>query len=184
MIRKLFMKREFNRKKLWLYFILNIVALALLILNSFIKVPPGFWGTSLIIFFLLLLGLCLFLLAEFVILIPKTKESLPSIFIGSALVIFLMIITYADIYLQIYHLKGGQTFSGTYLTGEDFLYYSITTFTTTGYGDVSSSHIVSNAVASLEMITGFMSNTLLMGILTARLLNKGITVKGDDRSKE
>jgi voltage-gated potassium channel len=95
-----------------------------------------------------------------------------------------MIITYADIYLQIYHLKGGQTFSGTYLTGEDFLYYSITTFTTTGYGDVSSSHIVSNAVASLEMITGFMSNTLLMGILTARLLNKGITVKGDDRSKE
>ncbi|MGG0384839.1 two pore domain potassium channel family protein [Priestia filamentosa] len=184
MIRKLFMKQEFNRKKLWLYFILDIVALALLILNSFIKVPSGFWGTSLLIFFLLLLGLCLFLLAEFVILIPKTNESLPSIFTGSALVISLMIITYADIYLQIYHLKGGQTFSGTYLTGEDFLYYSITTFTTTGYGDVSSSHIVSNAVASLEMMTGFMSNTLLMGILTAKLVNKGIKVKGDDRSKE
>ncbi|WP_163103017.1 ion channel [Peribacillus alkalitolerans] len=174
MKKKFFHLGEFNKKKLIFYFILNILAFALLVVFSFIKVKHGIGVYILVIVFLMFYIICLYLLYEFIISIPKTKARLRNIVIGSALLLGLILLTYANLYLQVYRIKGDKAFnfSGKSLSGNDFLYYSITTFTTTGYGDITSIGITSNAIAASEMILGMVTNTVLMAIIAAKLITK------------
>ncbi|WP_191565610.1 ion channel [Metabacillus idriensis] len=165
----MFGKREFNKKKLFIYVALNLVMIALLLAETFLHMNiPAFF---LFILFVLL-SVCIYLLFEFIISIPKTEESLQSIFTGSGLLISLIITTYANLYLQVYRMKGEKAFkfSGEELSGNDFMYYSITTFTTTGFGDITSIGMLSNMIAASEMLTGFIISTLFMALLTSKLV--------------
>ncbi|PLR68706.1 ion channel [Bacillus sp. UMB0893] len=165
----MFGKREFNKKKLFIYVALNLVMIALLLAETFLHMNiPVFF---LFILFVLL-SVCIYLLFEFIISIPKTEESLQSIFTGSGLLISLIITTYANLYLQVYRMKGEKAFkfSGEELSGNDFMYYSITTFTTTGFGDITSIGMLSNIIAASEMLTGFIISTLFMALLTSKLV--------------
>ncbi|WP_191561479.1 ion channel [Metabacillus idriensis] len=165
----MFEKREFNKKKLFIYVALNLVMIALLLAETFLHMNiPAFF---LFILFVLL-SVCIYLLFEFIISIPKTEESLQSIFTGSGLLISLIITTYANLYLQVYRMKGEKAFkfSGEELSGNDFMYYSITTFTTTGFGDITSIGMLSNMIAASEMLTGFIISTLFMALLTSKLV--------------
>ncbi|UAL50236.1 hypothetical protein K8L98_13220 [Metabacillus dongyingensis] len=50
------------------------------------------------------------------------------------------------------------------------MYYSITTFTTTGFGDITSIGVISNMIAASEMLIGFIISTLFMAIITSKLI--------------
>ncbi|WP_420812928.1 ion channel [Peribacillus acanthi] len=86
----------------------------------------------------------------------------------------LFLITYANLYFQVYKLYGKKafTFSGNKLSGNDFIYYSITSFTTTGFGDITSIGAITNILAASEMILGMITNTIFMAILTSKLITK------------
>lgn len=172
MKKSLFSKGEFNTNKLYKYFALNVLVILLLIVSAILNIKENAVLYVLLVSFILLLILCIYLLVEFVILIPNTMACLTNICIGSGLLLSLILTTYANLYLQVYQLKGDKAFAftGKHLSGDDFLYYSITTFTTTGYGDITSIGLISNALAASEMLVGMVSNTILMAVLTAKLL--------------
>lgn len=172
MKKNLFHKGEFDKGKLHKYFFLDALVILLLIISSIFNIKESVVLYVLLITFILLLILCVYLLAEFIILIPNTTACLANICIGSGLLLTLILTTYANLYLQVYQLKGDKAFvfTGKHLSGDDFLYYSITTFTTTGYGDITSIGLTSNALAASEMLVGMVSNTIWMAVLTARLL--------------
>lgn len=172
MKKNLFHKGEFDKGKLYKYFFLDALVILLLIISSVFNIKESVVLYVLLITFILLLILCVYLLVEFIILIPNTTACLANICIGSGLLLTLILTTYANLYFQVYQLKGDKAFvfTGKHLSGDDFLYYSITTFTTTGYGDITSIGLTSNALAASEMLIGMVSNTILMAVLTARLL--------------
>ncbi|TYR80633.1 two pore domain potassium channel family protein [Priestia megaterium] len=166
--------REFNKKKLYMYFFLNMLVVALLIFTSTFKIKEGIGFTVLVGALVFLLLICMYLLIEFIILIPTSPASIKNICIGSILLLTLILMTYASLYLHVYRAKGKKAFvfTGESLSVNDFLYYSITTFTTTGYGDITSIGIISNILAASEMLMGFITSTILMAILTAKLIKK------------
>jgi len=172
MKKNLFSKGEFNTNKLYKYFALNVLVILLLMVSAILNIKENAVLYVLLASFILLLILCIYLLVEFVILIPNTTACLKNICIGSGLLLSLILTTYANLYLQVYQLKGDKAFAftGKHLSGDDFLYYSITTFTTTGYGDITSIGLISNALAASEMLVGMVSNTILMAVLTSKLL--------------
>lgn len=172
MKKSFFRKGEFDKDKLYTYFALNALVILLLIVTSVFNIKGRVVVYVLLVILMLLLIFCVYLLIEFVILIPNTKACLTNICIGSGLLLSLILATYANLYLQVYQLKGDKAFAftGKHLSGDDFLYYSITTFTTTGYGDITSIGLISNALAASEMLVGMISNTILMAVLTAKLL--------------
>lgn len=172
MKKSFFRKGEFDKDKLYIYFSLNALVILLLIVTSIFNINGRIVVYVLLVILMLLLILCIYLLVEFVILIPNTTACLTNICIGSGLLLSLILATYANLYLQVYQLKGDKAFAftGKHLSGDDFLYYSITTFTTTGYGDITSIGLISNALAASEMLVGMISNTILMAVLTSRLL--------------
>ncbi|WP_180955623.1 MULTISPECIES: potassium channel family protein [Bacillus] len=172
-MRKL-LKKEFNKNKLFTYFMFNVLVILLLIANTIYKIKEKTGNYLLIAILILLLAICLYLLIDFIVVIPNSQSSLKVIFIGSALLLSLIIITYANLYFLVYTIKGHKAFSftGKNLSGGDFLYYSITTFTTTGYGDITSIGILSNALAASEMLVGVITDAIFMAILTAKLIKK------------
>lgn len=50
------------------------------------------------------------------------------------------------------------------------LYYSVTTFTTTGYGDIVPRMDLAQMIASAEMLSGFVSSALVLAIVVAVVL--------------
>ncbi|MFC0271399.1 ion channel [Metabacillus herbersteinensis] len=171
-MQKRFLMREFNKEKLYIYLFLNFMVAGLLIANSFLGSNREFWIYILCVLLLLVFIICLYLLIEFIILIPTTDARLINICLGSSLLLSLILLTYSNLYYLIYLIKGKKafSFSGDHLSGNDFLYYSITTFTTTGYGDITSIGIFSNSIAASEMLIGMISNTILMAIITSKLI--------------
>jgi voltage-gated potassium channel len=148
------------------------MAAGLLIGNSFLESHRETWIYLLCFILFLALIICIYLLIEFIIVIPTTDERLINICVGSGLLLSLILLTYSNLYYLIYLIKDKKafSFSGDHLSGNDFLYYSITTFTTTGYGDITSIGVISNAIAASEMLIGMISNTILMAIITAKLI--------------
>lgn len=174
MLSKFSSNREFNKKKLYVYFFLTILVSFLFMVNSFLNIEKKVLNYCILAVLILMLFICIFLLIEFIRLIPKTTSSLTNICIGSGLLLCLFLITYANLYFQVYRLKGENAFNftGDRLSGNDFLYFSITTFTTTGYGDITSIGLISNVLAASEMLIGMISNTILMAIITSKLIKK------------
>jgi voltage-gated potassium channel len=167
-----FQKGEFKKRKLYLYLILNLLVILLLIVSSKFHIKGGFWGYFSLGILLLILLFSTYLLIEFIIFIPATNAKLSSICIGSGLLLSLIIFTYANLYHLIYLIQGHRAFkfTGKHLDGDDFAYYSITTFTTTGFGDITSIGFISNILAGTEMLLGMLANTVLMAIITAKLI--------------
>ncbi|SFU30071.1 potassium channel family protein [Alicyclobacillus macrosporangiidus] len=63
------------------------------------------------------------------------------------------------------------TFAGPHRFGHgyEFLYYSVTTFTGTGYGDVTPASAMAKEFASTEMLVGWIMSTLMMALLGSKI---------------
>lgn len=81
-----------------------------------------------------------------------------------ALGIALINLVFGAIYWQIGGVGGARP--GNY---GDALFFSVQTFSTTGYGVLYPKTILANSVASVEIITGLLSTALATGLLFARL---------------
>jgi voltage-gated potassium channel len=84
-----------------------------------------------------------------------------------------IVVLYAIFFCTISALLNGSFSEGnkTVVLGSiDALYYSITTFTTTGYGDIIPMSNVARMIASSEMIFGFLTSTFVMSILVSSFL--------------
>ncbi|WP_409294064.1 potassium channel family protein [Peribacillus sp. SCS-26] len=165
-------KKEFTRKSLVLYLALNMLLTALLVVSSVFLRDKEEWNYVMLISLLFLLVYGMYLLYRFTTLIPAAKISLSRLCLGCGLLLGMIMLVYANLYLQVYELRDGRAFTGRSLNGDDFLYFSITTFTTTGYGDITAVGPISKAVAASEMLLGFVSNAIFMTILAAKLVTK------------
>lgn len=82
---------------------------------------------------------------------------------------FILIIS---IYANLYN-KYSTFFNKDNISRAEIVYYSITTFTTTGYGDIYPTHNITRLIASSEMIFGY----LFSGVILALFVSKFIEVK-------
>ena len=96
----MFSKYDFTKKKLFLYLILNALMISLLVIESMFEIT----ASSIIMITLItaVLAVCFYFLFEFIVAVPKTEERLQSIFIGSGLLLMLIVTSYANLYFQIY----------------------------------------------------------------------------------
>jgi hypothetical protein len=87
---------------------------------------------------------------------------------GSIVVYLLIGLMFANLYLFIFHIAGSSAFKG--MAGTDtkeFLYFSFTTLTTVGYGDITPAIPFTRSAANLEALIG----QLYPAILIARLVS-------------
>jgi hypothetical protein len=99
---------------------------------------------------------------------------------GSIVVYLLMGLVFAFIFHTIYLFEGESSFNN--IGGADikgFLYYSFTTLTTVGYGDISPVHPLARSFANLEALIG----QLYPAILIARLVSMEFESSNRKREK-
>lgn len=87
---------------------------------------------------------------------------------GSIVAYLLFGLAFALLFHAIYMIKGHEAFNGLRSREEDeFLYFSLTTLTTTGYGDISPVATSARSLANMESLIG----QLYPAILIARLVS-------------
>jgi voltage-gated potassium channel len=171
-MRKNSIQKRGLRKKLIVYAFFNVLLVILLFVDGSLMKMKGDWEYVSLAGLLLLFVICIYLLINFIKKIPRSSARLSYIIMGTGLLIGLILLSYANLYQQIYRIYGTKAFTGKSLASNDFLYFSITTFTTTGYGDITSVGFISNAVSASEMLFGCIINTILMAVLTSILLKR------------
>ncbi|MCY0882033.1 MAG: potassium channel family protein [Firmicutes bacterium] len=82
-----------------------------------------------------------------------------------------VILSYSLVYRSIYTLHPQDFHAPNMLNPVSFIYYSITTFTTTGYGDIFPLTTGGRVWAMSEMMVGWLSSGFVIGALLSRLRN-------------
>jgi len=91
---------------------------------------------------------------------------------GSIVGYLLMGLFFANLQYMVFHLEGQKAFNGLRDPEiKEFLYFSLTTLTTVGYGDISPAVPVSRSISNLEALVG----QLYPAILIARLVSMEIS---------
>ena len=102
--------------------------------------------------------------------ILKSKEITPNTLYGAVNVYLLLGLLWASIYGLINHLAPGSIFQGSGVTGEmtssDIIYFSYTTLTSLGYGDISTVTPSGRIMSVLEAVIG----QLFIAFMVARLI--------------
>lgn len=113
-----------------------------------------------------------FLFVTFTLLnmIIKTKEITQNTLYGAVCAYLLLGLLWASIYGLINHLAPGSIFHGSGVTGEmtsnDIIYFSYTTLTSLGYGDISTVTPAGRIMSVLEAVIG----QLFIAFMVARLI--------------
>lgn len=158
---------HFTKNRIVIYLLSDLVLLAALFLSEWLKGYLEKWLFIGLIAFIIIAHV--YLIIDFIRSIPHSQAKMAHITTTTLLLIGLIILSFANVYLHIYEMYGTTMFSGEHLTSGDFLYYSITTFTNTGYGDITPLHYLTNGIAAVEMIIGYFSGTVFMAILVWKL---------------
>ncbi|WP_052272901.1 ion channel [Flavihumibacter solisilvae] len=143
--------------------LLSIVAVASLCIGFFAKLGP----LDLVKDFSLLL-FCLLL--AWAVLVKTFSEGPVTFYrIQGAIVVYLLLsLIFSIIYQIFFQLNGAGAFNGTIgLPESSFMYLSLTTLTSTGYGDITPALPVTRSLANLESLIG----QLYPAILIARLVS-------------
>lgn len=80
-----------------------------------------------------------------------------------------IVLVFADLYYFIFLNDKTGSFKS-FNNGFDALYYSVTTFTTTGYGDISAVSNWAKGITMLEMIVSYFVVTVVMALLVSQFL--------------
>ncbi len=102
--------------------------------------------------------------------ILKSKEITQNTLYGAVCVYLLLGLLWASIYGLINHISPGSIFQGSGVTGEmtsnDIIYFSYTTLTSLGYGDISTVTPTGRIMSVLEAVIG----QLFIAFMVARLI--------------
>lgn len=152
-------------------FLLSLLILFVAIAADFLRdfLPNYFIIFLLITYFFLGLGL---LTSE---LIKRDQSKL--LFTKIILLSIVLVIGYADFYFKLSRNYSNIFKGDIILSVVDSVYFSVTTFTTTGYGDISPvSHIAKMFVAS-EMIIGYIVSIFTMAMLVIKFIDSDSSPK-------
>lgn len=147
------------------FFITLLIQIVFFVVDMyFMRFLPTSFIIILILNFILSLGLL-------------TKEIIHRVqirFFSSKIILLIvaLVLGYADFYFELSrnHLHAFK--DDIVLSAIDSLYFSITTFTTTGYGDI---YPVSNSVkmyVASEMVLGYIVSSFIVAILVTKFLNE------------
>jgi len=89
--------------------------------------------------------------------------------------------TFATIYKQLYLGNPAGLHVVAPVNGLTFWYYSIATFTTTGYGDIYAQSNAIRLVAMIEMIVGWATGGVILGLLVSKIASS--LYSGGDEDK-
>jgi hypothetical protein len=160
--------KRLNPHKLLFYFYCLLTA-ALLLIWGFEHFRVIDLGTPAYIFaniiFLVILGISTYLIQKDILLSDRVTTDLIK---GGVAVYILSGISWATVYNILYSLEP-QAFNGVSPDniGPDLFYFSFTTLTTVGYGDVSPTDTFSRLLANLEGIFGVMYPTIFIALLVS-----------------
>ncbi len=99
-----------------------------------------------------------------------------SLNISLSLILFIFLFADIDYFLYLSPIYEQKLFipgfnSYKVFNGLEFLYFSILTFTTTGYGDIIPINYLGKLMASSEMIFGWLSSTMSMALIISKFQN-------------
>lgn len=145
--------------------VLFFSALILLIIvgDFFTNFLPVFFIIILIAYFFLSLGL----LGNEIILKNQKKLLIPKI----TLLSIILVIGYADLYFKLSRNYSNIFKDNMILSAIDSVYFSITTFTTTGYGDIYPISNIAKMFVASEMILGYILSAFIMAILVIKFID-------------
>jgi ion channel len=153
-----------ERRVLVLVSVVSVIALAMRWATWYVS-AYGFWISRELVMISTILMYCLVILDQVVRAGPITMAR-----IQGAIVVYLMLgLGWADAYQIAYRIYPGS-FTGLgsdALTQYEWVYYSFTTLTTVGYGDIVPVHRVARSLAIGEALTG----QLYIAVLLARLVS-------------
>ncbi len=115
----------------------------------------------------------------------KAKEVDPNIIYGAIVVYLLIGISFSLLYSLMEGLAPGSFYINTFeslalkLNVFDFMYYSFTTLTTTGYGDITAVSLHARAASNIESVIGVM----YVAIIISRFVSIYIVQSSNKRSK-
>ena len=141
----------------------NLILLVIIVGDFFKNFLPLSFIIILIVYFFLSLGL----LTNDII-----QKQIKLLFSKIILLSIIFVIGYADFYFKLSRSYSYVFKDNMILSAIDSVYFSITTFTTTGYGDIYPiSHSAKMFVAS-EMIFGYILSTFIMAILVIKFMDE------------
>jgi hypothetical protein len=93
---------------------------------------------------------------------------------GGILVYLLISLVFALLYRSIYLLQGDASFKGLSMADrKEFMYFSLVTLTTVGYGDITPALVVTRSLANFEALIGQLYPAILIaGIVTKVMESK------------
>jgi hypothetical protein len=93
---------------------------------------------------------------------------------GGVLVYLLISLVFALLYQSVYQIQGDASFKGLNLGDrKEFMYFSLVTLTTVGYGDITPAVVVARSLANFEALIGQLYPAILIaGIVTKVLESK------------
>ncbi|MCZ8521273.1 MULTISPECIES: potassium channel family protein [Paenibacillus] len=127
-----------------------------------------------------LLGAGTRMIVEFMDSIPNSSSGVSHIFTASAILLSIIVFSYAILFHELYRLCDGTSFTGEMLTEGDFLYFSVMTITSTGYGDISPRGALAHLAAAAEMLFGFFISSMFLAMLVWKYVQRHRT-SGEER---
>ncbi len=143
--------------------IITLVLLTMLVLGSFLQSSEIEVADT-------LLGAFYCLMLSWVVLLRTFSDGPITVhrILGAIVVYLLISFVFTMLYQSIYLLEGERAFKG--LSSSDkkeFMYFSLTTLTTVGYGDISPALPVNRSLANLEALIGQLYPAILIGRLVS-----------------
>jgi len=168
--------RRLNLHKYLLYFYCLLITVLLFIwgVNQFSAIDlstPSYIFSNVI--FLVILGIPVYFIQKD---ISQSDHVTPDLIKGGVAVYLLSGIAWATVYSILYRLQP-EAFNGVSSdnVGPTLFYFSFTTLTTIGYGDVSPTDAFSRLLANLEGVFGVMYPTIFIALLVSLYQSRGVS---------
>lgn len=144
-------------------FFFNLILLVTIIGDFFKDFLPLSFIIILIVYFFLSLGLLTYEAIQ-----KQMKLLFPKIILLSTIVIM----GYADFYFKLSRSYSHVFNDNRILSAIDSIYFSVTTFTTTGYGDIYPISHSAKMFVACEMIFGYILSTFIVAILVVKFMDE------------
>jgi len=144
-------------------FLLSLsLLLAIIVADFFKNFLPIYFIIILLIYFFLSLGLLTYEIIQ--------KDQRRLLFLKIILLSIILIMGYADFYFKLSRNYSNVFTDNKILSVVDSVYFSVTTFTTTGYGDIYPISNSSKMIVASEMIVGYIVSMFAMAMLVIKFI--------------